>query len=158
MATDKFSFWIGYRDALRKLEPSDGYRLVMAMCDYAFDGIEPDFEPMTPLDYTWTPIRDQVAESVRINRASSEGGKKSGETRRRKSKKGTSEPPSEPPSERIEGTKGNRSDLDVPSGTSAGFASAPSGAGSPADDDDEAFRKSFMMSQAMVGRPIGGGR
>ena len=43
MATDKFSFWIGYRDALRKLEPSDGYRLVMAMCDYAFDGIEPDF-------------------------------------------------------------------------------------------------------------------
>lgn len=91
MATDSFKFWTSYRDSLRKLEPSDGYRLVMAMCDYAFDGIEPDFEPGTPLDYTWTPIRDQVAESVRISRSKAEAGRKSGESRRKKSGKRQSE-------------------------------------------------------------------
>lgn len=91
MATDKFSFWIGYRDALRKLEPSDGYRLVMAMCDYAFDGIEPDFTDSEKLDLAWQFVRDQVGESVEISRRNAEKGRKSGEARRRKSGKQSNE-------------------------------------------------------------------
>lgn len=91
MATDKFSFWIGYRDALRKLEPSDGYRLVMAMCDYAFDGIEPDFTDSAKLDLAWQFVRDQVGESVEISRRNAEKGRKSGEARRKKSGKPSNE-------------------------------------------------------------------
>jgi len=152
VATDKFSFWIGYRDALRKLEPSDGYRLVMAMCDYAFDGIEPDFTDSAKLDLAWQFVRDQVGESVEISRRNAEKGRKSGEARRKKSGKPANEQRSNSVQTTVRTNGMERNGMEsVPlHGTVAGFASAPSGAGSPADADEE-FRRSFMRSQAMRG-------
>ena len=85
MATISFKFWEGYYNTLRKLPPEDGYRLVMAMCRTAFDEEGVEFEPGSALDLVWTPIQDQVAESARMSRDGSKGGKRSGETRRNKS-------------------------------------------------------------------------
>lgn len=85
MATISFKFWEGYYNTLRKLSPEDGYRLVMAMCRTAFDEEGVEFEPGSALDLVWTPIQDQVAESARMSRDGSKGGKRSGETRRNKS-------------------------------------------------------------------------
>lgn len=85
MATDRFYFWRGYYDALKKLEPSDGYRLVMAMCSYAFDGDEPDLTDSYPLDVTWQVLRDQVGESVAIGQRMAAIGAKGGSSKRKQS-------------------------------------------------------------------------
>lgn len=87
MAADRFYFWRGYYDAMRKLDERQCGRFVMAMCEYAFDGIEPDFSDDERLDFAWTLICDQVCESVEIGRRRSEAGRRSGESRRSKADK-----------------------------------------------------------------------
>lgn len=60
--------------------PSDDERgrFVRAMGKWAFEGVEPEFERGTPLSFAWLLVRDQLAESVRIGRESSEYGKMGG--------------------------------------------------------------------------------
>lgn len=87
MAADRFYFWRGYYDAMRKLDERQCGRFVMAMCDYAFDGIEPDFSDDDKLEFAWLMICDQIRESVVIGRNRAEAGRRSGESRRSKAEK-----------------------------------------------------------------------
>lgn len=79
MATDRFYFWRSYHEALMDL-PSDDERgrFVRAMGEWAFEGVEPEFERGTPLSFAWLLVRDQLAESVRIGRENSENGRRGG--------------------------------------------------------------------------------
>ena len=88
MASDRFYFWRGYHEALKKL-PSNERRgaFVLAMCAYAFDGIEPDFSSDPMLDFAWSLITDQLSQSVEIGRRSSRNGRKGGRPKGSKSKK-----------------------------------------------------------------------
>lgn len=82
MAADRFYFWRGYYNALRML-PTDEQRgqMVMAMCEYAFDGTEPSLtDPMQQI--VWAVIEEQVRESVEIGRKQSERGKQGGRPRK----------------------------------------------------------------------------
>lgn len=88
MAADRFYFWRGYYRALSML-PTDEQRgqLVMAMCEYAFDGIEPELDdPMQQI--AWAVIEGQVRESVEIGRKQSERGKRGGRPRKTGKKSG----------------------------------------------------------------------
>jgi len=88
MAADRFYFWRGYYRALSML-PTDEQRgqLVMAMCEYAFDGIEPELDdPMQQI--AWAVIEGQVRESVEIGRKQSERGKRGGRPRNTGKKSG----------------------------------------------------------------------
>ena len=78
MAADRFYFWRGYHKALAMLETDEQRgQLIMAMCEYAFDGIEPDMtDPMQRI--VWAVIEDQIRESVEIGRKQSERGKRGG--------------------------------------------------------------------------------
>lgn len=64
--SERFYFWRGYYDALRKL-PSDAQRgrLVLAICAFAFDGIEPDLDDDLMLSLAWSLVADGTRESVR---------------------------------------------------------------------------------------------
>lgn len=88
MAADRFYFWRGYHKALSMLETDEQRgQLIMAMCEYAFDGIEPDMtDPMQRI--VWAVIEDQIRESVEIGRKQSERGKRGGRPRK-SSKKST---------------------------------------------------------------------
>ena len=88
MAADRFYFWRGYYNALAML-PTDEQRgqFVMAMCEYAFDGTEPELsDPMQQI--AWAVIEEQVRESVEIGRKQSERGKKGGRPRKSAKKSG----------------------------------------------------------------------
>lgn len=142
MATDRFYFWRGYYDALKKLEPSDGYRLVMAMCSYAFDGDEPDLSDSYPLDVTWQVLRDQVSESVAIGQRMAEIGAKGGSSKRNASDaKATLKQRSKQRSSERKGTEVNG--IETRSLRERG-ASRPSAvqarALAPDDDDDAKWR------------------
>lgn len=88
--SERFYFWRGYYDALCKLpDPESRDKFVMAICRYAFDGIEPDFGGNALLDFAWAIIADQVHESVEIGRKMAERGRKSGEARKAKKETNT---------------------------------------------------------------------
>lgn len=100
MAQDRFYFWRGYYDAMRLLPEADAGRLAMAICQYAFDGTEPDLSDSLALRLAWTMVADQVRESVEIGRKQAQGGRNSGRSRRAKKKNEvTSEDTSEVTSE-----------------------------------------------------------
>lgn len=77
MAQDRFYFWRGYWDALQRLPPTMRGDFVSAMCQYAFDGIEPAFESEM-LEFAWQFVKDQISESVRIGQEQSARGKRGG--------------------------------------------------------------------------------
>lgn len=64
--SERFYFWRGYYDAMRKI-PTDEQRgrFIMAMCAYAFDGVEPDLSDDLILDIGWSLVADGSRESVR---------------------------------------------------------------------------------------------
>jgi hypothetical protein len=83
--SERFYFWRGYYDALKKLPDAESRdAFVMAICRYAFDNEEPDFEEDRLLDFAWSLVADQVHESVEIGRKMAERGRRSGESRRGK--------------------------------------------------------------------------
>lgn len=83
--SERFYFWRGYYEALRKLPDAESRdRFVMAICDYAFEGAEPDFGGDRLLDFAWALVADQVRESVEIGREMARRGRRSGEARRKK--------------------------------------------------------------------------
>ncbi len=77
--SERFYFWRGYYDALKKM-PTDEQRgeFVMAVCAYAFDGVEPDFDGDVLLDICWSLVADGTRESVRKGVEQSERGSKGG--------------------------------------------------------------------------------
>ena len=83
--SERFYFWRGYYDAMEYLTDDEVGRLFRAICAYAFDGEEPDFEKERLLQVAWTMVADTTRESVEMGKRASEGGRKSGETRRDKS-------------------------------------------------------------------------
>ena len=77
--SERFYFWRGYYDALKKL-PTDEQRgrLVLAICAYAFDGIEPDLDDDPMLDMAWSLVADGTRESVRKGIEQSQRGQMGG--------------------------------------------------------------------------------
>lgn len=84
---DGFKFWASYYDALKVL-PSDEARgrFVRLLCAYVFDGVEPKFSSDMER-FGFTLVADQAAESKRLYDVARAKGVKSGESRRKKSKK-----------------------------------------------------------------------
>ena len=83
--SERFYFWRGYYEALRKLPDAESRdAFVMAICRYAFENEEPDFDGDRLLDFAWSLVADQVHESVEIGRKMAERGRRSGESRRNK--------------------------------------------------------------------------
>ena len=82
MADVNFRFWPSYRETLRRLGAEDGYALVMALCDYVFDGTEPEFEPGTPLYFAWPTIAAQAGESAAMSKRMAEIGAKGGSAKK----------------------------------------------------------------------------
>ena len=80
--SERFYFWRGYYDAMDYLTDDEVGRLFRAICAYAFDGEEPNFESERVLQVAWTMVADTTRESVEMGKRASEGGRKSGETRR----------------------------------------------------------------------------
>ena len=100
VAQDRFYFWHGYWDAMRLLTDEDAGRLAKALCQYAFEGTEPDLSDSPMLRLAWTMVADQVRESVEIGRKQAQGGRNSGRSRRAgKKREVTSEHTSEVTSE-----------------------------------------------------------
>lgn len=82
-ATDGFKFWDAYYDALKLLDTDEERgHFVMALCAYVFEDKEPQLTGMERFGFTL--ISKQVMESKRLAALGRAGGKKSGETRRKK--------------------------------------------------------------------------
>ena len=77
--SERFYFWRGYYDALKKM-PTDEQRgeFVMAVCAYAFEGVEPDFDGDVLLDICWSLVADGTRESVRKGVEQSQRGQMGG--------------------------------------------------------------------------------
>ena len=113
--SERFYFWRGYYDAIMKLpDAASRDAFVMAICRYAFDGEEPDFGGNPMLDFAWSIVADQVHESVAIGREMSERGRRSGESRRRKSGGGEQRSNTVPNSVPNEGKGTDRKGSDLP--------------------------------------------
>jgi len=84
--SERFYFWRGYYDAMRKL-PTDAQRgrLVLSICAYAFDGIEPDLADDPLLDLAWSLVADGTRESVRKGIEQSQRGQMGGRPASQKS-------------------------------------------------------------------------
>lgn len=94
--SERFYFWRGYYEALKKLPDAESRdAFVMAICRYAFENEEPDFDGDRLLDFAWAIVSEQVHESVEIGRKMAErgrrGGKASGKTRSSASSSASSE-------------------------------------------------------------------
>ena len=81
--SERFYFWRDYYDALKLLnDPADQAALIMGICEYAFEGEEPDFGDNPAIRLAWTIVRNQVRESVEMGRRQSERGSLGGRPRK----------------------------------------------------------------------------
>lgn len=125
--SERFYFWRGYYDALKKLPDAESRdAFVMAICRYAFENEEPDFDGDRLLDFAWAIVADQVHESVEIGRKMAERGRRSGESRRSK-KNGANSVPNSVPNE------GKGTEV---TGTEDASRLAPDGAALASEDGD----------------------
>lgn len=125
--SERFYFWRGYYNALKKLPDAESRdAFVMAICRYAFENEEPDFEGDRLLEFAWAIVADQVHESVEIGRKMAERGRRSGEARRAKKNDANSVPNSVP--NEVKGTEVN--------GTEDASRLAPDGAALASNDGD----------------------
>ena len=105
--SERFYFWRGYYDAMDYLTDDEVGRLFRAICAYAFDGEEPDFEGELVLQVAWTMVADTARESVEMGKRASEYGKQGGRPSKdvkRPPKRGAKRPPKrhpERPPERV---------------------------------------------------------
>ena len=76
--SERFYFWRGYYDAMEYLNDDEVGRLFRAICAYAFDGEEPDFDGERVLQVAWTMVADTARESVEMGKRASEYGKQGG--------------------------------------------------------------------------------
>lgn len=148
--SDRFYFWRGYYEALKKLPDAESRdTFVMAICRYAFENEEPDFNGDRLLEFAWAIVADQVHESVEIGRKMAERGRRSGEARRRKSEDANSVPNSVP--NEGKGTDRKGSDCTSTSVEVGAGRLAPDGA-APAPDD-----YSTIVVPTVAPNPCGGG-
>jgi len=108
--SERFYFWRGYYEALKKLPDAESRdAFVMAICRYAFENEEPDFDGDRLLDFAWAIVSEQVHESVEIGRKMAErgrrGGKASGKTRSSASSSASSTASSEGKGTEVTGTE-----------------------------------------------------
>lgn len=109
MAQDRFYFWRGYYEAMEYLTDEEAGQLFRAICAYAFDGVEPEFEDRM-MQVAWAMVAGSVSESVEIGRRSSEAGKRGGGRPRKTNtkkgaKKGVKNPPENPPENPLENVR-----------------------------------------------------
>ena len=98
MATDSFKFWDSYYDALRTLETKDQRSdFIMALCEYVFDGIEPEFEDKM-VEFGFMLVRKQAELSKEIASTARENGKRGGRPSKKPTSKPTPKPRSKPTS------------------------------------------------------------
>lgn len=133
MATDSFKFWDSYYDALRTLETKDQRSdFIMALCEYVFDGIEPEFEDKM-VEFGFMLVRKQAELSKEIASTARENGKRGGRPPKKPTSKPTPKPRSKPTSKPT--SKANRSEEKRSDSSTGRYrdpgASAP-GAGAPA--------------------------
>lgn len=102
--SERFYFWRGYYDAMEYLTDDEVGRLFRAICAYAFDGEEPDFESERVLQVAWTMVADTARESVEMGKRASDygrqGGRPSKDTKtppKRGPKRVAKTPPKSPP-------------------------------------------------------------
>lgn len=76
--SERFYFWRGYYDAMEYLTDDEVGRLFRAICAYAFDGEEPDFESERVLQVAWTMVADTARESVEMGKRASDYGRQGG--------------------------------------------------------------------------------
>ena len=88
MADRRFYFWESYGKALDLLTDEEAGRFIKACCAFAFEGTEPDFSDDSRMAFAWQIVSAQITTSVEIGVKNAErgrrGGKKSGESRRKK--------------------------------------------------------------------------
>ena len=150
MAEPRFYFWESYERGLATL-PTDAERgeMVMAMCAWAFRDEDTAFDGRPQMKTAWEFIKGQLTQSVEIGKRNSERGKLGGRPPKDASKSGAKAVLKRRESDRT-GHERTGHESGPLHGPEAGFAPAPSSAGSPADADEE-FRRSFMRSQSMRG-------
>lgn len=96
--SDRFYFWRGYYDALMLLgDDGDRGRFARAMCEWAFEEVEPDLSDSPIMAMAWTLVRDQIHESVELGRAASEAGRRGGRPRKSEQEKGAKRVVKTPP-------------------------------------------------------------
>jgi hypothetical protein len=131
---DRLFFWRGYYDAMSYLDDEEAGVLFRAICAYAFDGEEPDFDGNRLMQVAWTMVADNAAESVDMGRRSSEAGKRGGgrpqkQTAKKGVKKGVKKDPENPLENPQENVRyGNTSSPTAKRGSNGANAPAPSGA------------------------------
>ena len=82
---DRFYFWENYWHALKRLPTNeDRGRFLQAMCEYAFEGREPDFGGDLIFEFAWEMVSTPLRESVEIGRRQLENGSKGGRPKGRK--------------------------------------------------------------------------
>lgn len=84
--SDGFKFWHSYYSAICLMSDEQAGSFMKKLCAYVFDGVEPKFSSDMER-FGFTLVADQAAESKRLYDVAREKGVKSGESRRKKSKK-----------------------------------------------------------------------
>lgn len=130
--SERFYFWRGYYDALRKI-PTDEQRgrFVMAVCAYAFDGTEPDLDDDPMLSIGWSLVADGSRESVRKGVEQSQRGQLGGRPAKRR---------------RAASKSGAKSGA-----FSGGYSGAKSGAESTAESEEKRRELSSPVGEERVG-------
>lgn len=81
-----FKFWHSYYSAICLMSDEQAGSFMKKLCAYVFDGVEPKFSSDMER-FGFTLVADQAAESKRLYDVARAKGVKSGESRRKKSKK-----------------------------------------------------------------------
>ena len=84
--SDGFKFWHSYYSAICLMSDEQAGSFMKKLCAYVFDGVEPKFSSDMER-FGFTLVADQAAESKRLYDVARAKGVKSGESRRKKSKK-----------------------------------------------------------------------
>ena len=131
---DSFKFWSTYYEAL-KIVPSgeDRARLIMSLCGYVFEGVEPDFSDAPMLGALFEIMHEQALISKDIAAAARENGKRGGRPAGTKKKPRGKTPRLTDPKTEVETDPQKRSvacnsvALHAASGSASPYASATAG-------------------------------
>lgn len=154
MAEKRFYFWQSYELGMMSLATdADRGEMVRAMCAWAFRGEWPDFSGRPQFETAWAFISGQLKTSVEIGENNADKGRKSGESRRKKSDKGKPNTVANTVQNTVANDmNGHERTGHVPDSfqeSVAGFASASCDAGSPAEYD-ERFRESVRKGMGLA--------
>ncbi len=92
----KFNSMVFYQSwvkAMRRMSDAEFRKAILILTDYAFEGVEPDVEDLTPLQEI---VYVMAQPSIEYNIKQKLGGKKGGSAPKKPAKKGKSKPKEEP--------------------------------------------------------------